>query len=95
MGGVEPEFRDSTDTPVFQADGLYDVQIDGPNCWFLLFDFKRTAGGIVYREPAFWARLPTTAVGPGIALTIRSLGKAMFAPAATTAERNFPRDWVH
>jgi hypothetical protein len=87
----EPEFIDNPDAPVMIADGLYDVEVIGQNCWFLLFQVRRTAGGIVYREPAFWARLPNESVGPGIALTIRKAGGAIVIPAITETAREIAR----
>lgn len=80
-----PGIIDSGDAPVFQVDGLYDVEVDGPDCWFQLFEYRRTPGGLIVQAPAFWIRMPTEAVGPGIALTWRKVGAAMIVPAIAQA----------
>lgn len=91
----EPEFVDNGNAPVMHADGLHDVQVIGSNCWFVLYELRRTPAGVIYREAAFCVRLPNDAVGPAIALTIRKGGASIVIPAATAAARELAMGWLH
>lgn len=75
------QFIDNTDAPMLHADGLHEVELSGSDCWFLLFQYRRNAGGVLFREPAFWARLPIVAVGPAIALTLHKTAGSVVLPA--------------
>lgn len=94
-GHRDLEFIDRGIAPELYADGLYDVEVIGQNCWFLLYQLKKSPKGILYREAAFTVRLPCEAVGPGIALTIRKCGSAIIIPAAVTAVRELARGWIN
>lgn len=91
----EIEFIDNGDAPIMTADGLHDVDVIGNWCWFLLYQVRRTAGGVLYREPAFHVRLPCDAVGPGIALTIKKAGASIIIPAAFATVRDLTRGWLN
>lgn len=91
----EPEFIDNGNAPVLHADGLQDVEVVGANCWFLLFELKRSPAGVLYKEAAFYVRLPNEAVGPGIAMTIRKCGTSIIIPAAQVAARELMWGWLH
>lgn len=83
------EFIDNGEAPVFHADGLHEVELSGSDCWFLLFQYRRNAGGVLFREPAFWARLPTIAVGPAIALTLHKTAGSVVVPTIRTIAEGF------
>lgn len=91
----QAEFIDTGAAPELFADGLHDVEVIGHNCRFMLFQYRRSSGGVWFKEPAFFARIPCDAVGPAIALTIRKGGASIIIPAATGAMKEFARAWVH
>lgn len=93
MGDVE--FIDTGNAPEFFANGLHDIEVMGPVSRFVLFVTKRSAGGVLYREPCFTCIMPNEAIGPAIALTVRKAGSSIIVPAATAAARDIVRGWLH
>lgn len=91
----EIEFIDNGTAPEFFANGLHDVEVMGANSRFVLFVIRRTAAGVFYREPCFTCIMPNEAIGPAIALTLRSAGTAVVVPAAKGLARELARGWLH
>lgn len=81
------EFIDNGTAPEFFANGLHSVEVMGPVCRFVLFVTRRSCGGIRYQEPVFTCILPTEAVGPAVALTLRTLGPGIVVPAISVAAK--------
>src|SRR5262249_1592219 len=95
LEGDAIKFIDNGAAPEFFADGLQDVQVIGCTCRFLLFQYRRSEGGVWIKEPVFLARLPIDAVGPAIALTLRQTGTTLARPAAAAVVRDLARSLVH
>lgn len=78
-------FVDNGNAPEFFADGLHDVDIIGQTCRFLLFQYRKTDGGVWIKEPVFYCRLPTDAVAPAIGMTISKAAGACVGIAVAGA----------
>lgn len=82
------EFIDNG-APTVQADGLHDLEILGSVGVFSTYLLKKSAGGVWYKEAAFFARLPTEAIGPAIALALRKLEAGSIIPMLGNVMRSF------
>jgi hypothetical protein len=78
-------FVDNPNAPVFYADDLFGVDIVGPNMRFMLIERRRNEGGSLIRTPVFEFIIPTRAVGPAIALTLKIAGGELVLPAIGSA----------
>lgn len=94
-GEKTEEFIDNGSAPEFFTNGLQDVEVMGGNSRFVLFVIKRTAGGVLYREPCFTCIMPNEAIGPAIALTLRKCGTSIIVPAAQAVAKELARSWMH
>jgi hypothetical protein len=95
MEAREAEFIDNGTAPEFFANGLHDVEVMGANSRFILFVIKRTAGGVLYREPCLTYIIPNDAIGPAIAMTLRKCGTCIIVPAAQAVAKELARSWLH
>lgn len=86
------EFIDNGTAPEFFANGLQSVEVMGPVCRFILYVERRSMDGDIIREPPFTCIMPIESVGPAIALTLRTLGKAIIIPTIGQAA---PVMWAH
>lgn len=75
--GQQSKFIDSGTAPEIFASGLHRVEHMGPVTRFVLFVQR---GEVL--EPAVTIVMPTEAIGPGIELTLRTLGPRVFVSAA-------------
>lgn len=81
MGDIpEARFMDTGTSPEFFASGLHSIEVMGPVVRFVLYVEKRLSSGEIVREPPFTCIMPADAVGPAIALTLRSLGAGAIVP---------------
>lgn len=77
--------------PTVTADGLHNLEILGSIGVFSTYILKRSSGGVWYKEAAFFARFPTDAIGPGIALATKRLDAGSIIPIVSSAVRNYVR----
>lgn len=77
----EPEFVDPGTAPEYFADGLHHVELKGSNARFVLFVDRQKSNGDMVREPPFTCIIPVEAIGPAIALTLRTLPSGLVVPA--------------
>lgn len=84
------EFIDNG-APTVQADGLHNLEILGSIGVFSTFLLKKSAGGVWYKEAAFFARFPTDAIGPAIVLATKRLQAGSIIPIIGSAMRSYLR----
>lgn len=90
-GEPNAKFIDPGTAPEFFAHGLHDVEVTGSVSRFILFVFRKTPAGILYREPAFTCIMPNETIGDAVAMTMRKLGTAIVVPAIAVAARELVR----
>ncbi len=74
------DLLDSGNAPEIFASGLERVEVMGPVCRFVLYVVRNTPTGTV-KEIIANIIVPTDAVPPAIALTLKSLPAASLIPA--------------
>jgi hypothetical protein len=68
---VKYRFVDNGSAPEFFTSGLHDVEIMGSVARFVFYVLKPGNDGQTLAEPPFTFIVPTDAIGPGVALTIK------------------------
>lgn len=74
VNSLKIKFVDPGTAPEFFAHGIHDVEVTGSVSRFILFVFRKTPKGVLYREPALTFVMPNETIGPGLALTVERLG---------------------
>jgi len=82
------DYVENPNAPTFRAHGLHDLDfISGTDGLFTLFHFKKTEGGIWYKETVLFVEVPIPAIPPAITLTTRKMGMAVISPIKDAVAR--------
>src|ERR1043165_7908557 len=74
MNGAE--FIENPNAPIYRAHALHDLDFVGGGLGlFNLIQYRKTNGGVWYKETAFYVELPTSAIMPAISLTMRKMDR--------------------
>ena len=68
------DFVDNGNAPEFFANELHEIDVMGSVCRFVHAVYRRTPGGLLYKEPVFTCVMPISQVGAAINLIIERVG---------------------